>query len=428
MFSKANIALLLVSTLLAVYLLEALLFAAQMYPYHRFSANTKIRMQLAAEQGTEYDQRTLKEFVRDQRAQGIAMQPKVSPRLHLATNGFETQEGGRIYPLAGIAHRPTASCNEQGEYLVFDSDRYGFRNPDDLYDSLYRSLNAPLGAPLNVPFYSQGDIEALILGDSFTLGQCVKHDIAALLKAHGISTANLGYSGNGPLLGLAALREYGSQLGAKHVFWIYFEGNDLRDLLDEQRSAILVNYLDPDFSQALRTRQNEIDRLLDEYVTRGKGQRPGTRYGQEWKDILRLRGVEANLHRLIERWQRRQAVDLPFDLFEQVLERARLDVAAFGGELHFVYLPQWERFNEAKGNRGLSVHHDRVLELVHNLGIPVVDMTPIMSASSDPLALFPFRYKGYYTAEGYQMVADEIHSYLNSLDIPEVEDQVGAVE
>ena len=57
------------------------------------------------------------------------------------------------FPLSGLSNRKTIHCNENGYYSIYQSDRYGFNNPDKEWD--------------------KDKIEFLLVGDSFTYGQCV---------------------------------------------------------------------------------------------------------------------------------------------------------------------------------------------------------------------------------------------------------------
>ena len=53
-----------------------------------------------------------------------------------------------IFPLSGISNSKTIHCNESGFYSIYQSDRYGFNNPDEEWDN--------------------SEIEYLLIGDSFT--------------------------------------------------------------------------------------------------------------------------------------------------------------------------------------------------------------------------------------------------------------------
>ncbi len=93
-------------------------------------------------------------------------------------------------------------------------------------------LTFQLTSPSNamVPFW-------YLIGDSFTQGSCVlpgedfASQIRILTKQSAIS---LGMSGNGPLIELASLKEYGLQKKPQIVLWFYFERNDLEDLRNEK--------------------------------------------------------------------------------------------------------------------------------------------------------------------------------------------------
>ena len=138
------------------------------------------------------------------------------------------------------------NCNESGFWSILKSDEKGFLNPYGLI--------------------SKKNLEILIIGDSFAEGSCVnqKNTIASKLREKGISAITLGKSGNGPLLELASLIEYGKYLKPKSVFWLFYQ-NDIENLMIEKNSKILNNYLIDDYSQNLINRQAEIDEILIEY-------------------------------------------------------------------------------------------------------------------------------------------------------------------
>ena len=149
-----------------------------------------------------------------------------------------------LLPLSSISNSKTINCNENGYYSIYQSDRYGFNNPDSEWD--------------------QPEIEYLLLGDSFTQGACVNrpNDMGSVLrKLSKKPVLNLAYRNNGALIEYAVLREY---LGpnVKNVVWIYYEGNDIFDLDRELKSEILIKYLkDLNFSQNLKSKQNQIDEM-----------------------------------------------------------------------------------------------------------------------------------------------------------------------
>ena len=117
----------------------------------------------------------------------------------------QNNDEDKIYPLSGISNKLTIFCNETGYWSVYQSDRYGFNNPDEEWDNK--------------------EIEYLLIGDSLVDGACVNrpHDIASVLRTlSNKSVLNLGYGGNGPLLEYATLREYFKHIEAKNCFMALF--------------------------------------------------------------------------------------------------------------------------------------------------------------------------------------------------------------
>ena len=79
--------------------------------------------------------------------------------------------------------------NENGYWAIYKSDRYGFNNPDKLWD--------------------KDNIDFVIVGDSFVHGMSVfdKDSIRGNIeKKFRRGVINLGWSGNGPLTELCDLK------------------------------------------------------------------------------------------------------------------------------------------------------------------------------------------------------------------------------
>lgn len=113
--------------------------------------------------------------------------------------------------------------------------------------------------------------------------------------------------------------------------------------------------------------------------------------------------MEQDFHRSMASW----APDEEFELFRNVLIEADKTVRGWGGQLHFVYLPQWARYaNPELANK----NRERVLSMVDTLGLTIIDIHPAFVAHTDPLALFSFRRSanGHYSEEGHQLVAERV--------------------
>jgi hypothetical protein len=352
--------------------------------------------QAAKAAGVPFDLRTRQQIFLDLVKEGTELYPSANVSQIVETGGIELAEG-RISPLAGMSGKTTLLCNESGEYGLFLADEHGFNNPLGLY------------AP--------GEVDIVLIGDSFTHGSCVSagEDIASHLRNRGKKAINLGYSGKGPLLELATLQEYAEPLKPPVVLWIYYEENDLEDLAIEQQSATLLNYLDRDYSQDLFNRQAEVDEALVHYLDKVVAELKEKRtedaqfsLNTQLTRIIRL----SNLRQLLTNvFSAPPPPPPPSPLFEEVLKEARDRTSAWGGRLYFVYLPAWQRYG-TKIDPGNAFHRDQVLSIVAKLGIPLIDMHEVISQQPDPLSLFPFRLHGHYLAEGYELMASNIQAYL----------------
>ena len=361
---------------------------------------------LAKEYGGAIDARDKFEVVTDLRSKGVDAVPSVIAiyQLHFYYNQGNTGSTGNAPPpliaLGGISNKLTVLCNENGQFVTYESDEHGFRNPKGVWQ--------------------HRPVEIVALGDSFTQGYCVPSgkSFVDIIRQQHPATLNLGMAGEGPLLMLSTLKEYVSPLRPKRVIWFYFEGNDFLDLQDEKKSALVMKYLEDGFSQELLQRQGEIDRVLVDLVEREKARivalreerirlRKG-RVAQVALDIVKLRALRFELGLLRETTDEdttaaSKARDL--DLFRQILSRARVTVASWGGTLYLVYLPNWQRFKQPLPEESL---HDEVLLVARDLGIPTLDLLPAFNAHPDPMSLFPFREAGHYTESGHRLVADEV--------------------
>jgi lysophospholipase L1-like esterase len=347
--------------------------------------------QAARRFGIPYESRSKLEMVRDLRRQGVDAYPAVFP----AWQGLRSGNAG-LLPLGGIAGVTTVFCNEMGQFIVYESDEHGFNNPKGIWSS--------------------SAFEVVALGDSFTQGACVpsEENFTGLIRRQFPATLNLGMLGNGPLLMLAGLREFLVDLRPKVVLWVYTEGNDLiEDVALEKRSRILMSYLTPGYRQGLLRRQAEVDDLMRgiadrEYVTRLAG--------DSWAEFP---------PRFWRLWALRQAVGLQvgekqFDpatidvrLFREVLEQARETVRGWGGEIYFVYNPARGGYYDDGLRRQLAWARGQVLQIVQDLGLPLIDLDARMSRHPDLASLYSYP-GGHFSPAGNRLVADTIQEALRA--------------
>ena len=412
---KINLAVLSLSTFLSLYAAELFLAfsSSAVFPPGALTGPGNARserekaaiVKLAKQFEVEFDTRSKLEVIDDLRRQGVDAFPNVFPRSLLeeqedgSLRSAVRMDGVEILPLAGISNKVTVLCNETGAYTMYYSDEHGFHNPAGIW-SLDR-------------------LDIAAVGDSFAHGACVTPDenFITLIRMRYPATLNLSMSGNGPLLELASLKEYLPRFRPKVVLWFYFEGNDLGELTRKIKSPLLKSYLQGDFNQGLRARQEEIDEALVEYVEKERIleiQRQKTAGQKTWRDILAVEEI-LKLSALREKFglvygdalsnrETPSTVDAVNTLGE-ILSQAKASVEAWNGQLYVVYLPEWDRYARPEF---ANKDRERVLRLLETLNIPVIDLHPAFQAQADPLSLFPFRRFGHYNKEGNRLVADTI--------------------
>ena len=424
---KVNLLMMLVASCIAFYAMELFLKwrASSLYGQARpvmtllALADSSDRQGSAAALGKEWDTqvdpRTAEEVLDALRR----TYPDAVPIITASNQLFVTEpdgsvtsaievDGREVVPLGAVTNRVTLLCNEEGQWVHYQSDRRGFNNPTEVWESR--------------------PVEIAALGDSFTHGYCVPpaQNFVALIRQRHSATLNLGMAGDGPLLMLATLTEYLTSLQPRVVLWFYFEGNDLDNLHIESKSATLRGYLRDGYSQESLMRQSDIDREIVAEIPRLRAE--GERIRTQWlnRPLADELTNFAKLSLLRQRLGLIGAVEpvsmSPFEsanmeLFRDVLLRARTRVERWGGRLVFVYLPDWDRYT---GNATpAAMKRGDVIAIAKDLGIPVIDtVDSAFLAHGNPLSMFPFRRPGHYNAAGHRVVADAVLEALPAITGP----------
>jgi hypothetical protein len=349
----------------------------------------------------------------DLRGANIDAYPIVSAQVY---GTALARPGDTLLPLAGLSRTTTTFCNELGQFIVFQSDRYGFRNDDRLWDA-----KPP----------------AMLVGDSFAQGACVADDatIPAVLGRLGLPTVSTAYNSNGPLAELAALAEYGPLVQPPTVIWLYHEGNDPADLDRELNFTVLRQYLAYGFRQDLSNRQPEIDRLIRNALdARPEIREIDAAVASRWTlaSILGLRNIRALLQKALAQPAGQpgqpeldDAVASPMDDarlsdLELVLIRAKEVVGAWRGRLILAYLPASERyrFPDRPEVKVLPQNQAAVTKLAAELQIPMIDLDPVLAAAGP--RLYPkSNWPVHFNEDGYRVVANAIAAHLTGLGPPQ---------
>ncbi len=326
------------------------------------------------ETGLDYDKRTINQIYKDLKKIDKTITVKVPPNVYLDNNNLE------IYPLSGISNSNTIYGNENGYYMIYKSDRYGFNNPDQEWDA--------------------EEIEYLLIGDSATQGAAVNRpdDIASRLRI--LSKKNvisIGYSANGPLREYGSLKEYYSKK-VKKIIWL-FSDNDVQDIKYEFENSILMKYLkDKNFSQNLKAQQKKIDKL-----------------GREMIQIAEKKQRNFQIFRFIKLYEIRKKLFIKNELdknrnkipeeFIEIIKLVKDFSIKNNSEFYLVHLPIRRYFNH---NDDIEIYNN-LKKNIKGLNINFIDIhKEVFEKEPNPKKLFPFETLNHYNVDGYSKVAEVI--------------------
>ena len=339
-----------------------------------------------------YDYRSKIEVIEDFQKNGIEVYPNTFPNLFIESNGL-LHNNNKIFPLSTVSNKRVLWCKENGFWLSYKTDQYGFNNPPKVYNK---------------------KIDIILTGDSFTEGACVlpNQNIASNLNKKNIIAVSIGKGSNGPLTEYAALREYAVHLKPKIVLWVYYV-NDLKDLQFELKSNFLKNYLiDDEFSQNLIKRQNEIDISVLNYMkTQLENLKDENSFKNRIKNVLTLNRSKKLIYRFLSQSSfvktdhKNNKLNGNLEEFKKIIKKSDNLVSNWGGKMYFVYLPSYNRYasNTEDENRL------KILKIINELKIELIDIhEEVFKNHQDPLSLFPYRINNHYNAEGYKLLSDVI--------------------
>ena len=371
---KTNLTTIIISIVLSLYIIEGYLVFSKKDPGKNIELKKKIYKEKS---GKEFDTRTRLDVFKELKKENPNVVLAVPPFVYLFDNNK------KIFPLSGISSSKTIDCNENGYYSIYQSDRSGFNNPDEEWD--------------------KEEIEFLLVGDSYTHGECVNrpNDIASVLRdltKKGI--LNLAHIGNGPLMEYATLREYLASKKVKNVLWMYYEGNDLTDLNNELQDPILVKYLNNlEFSQDLILKQDIINSSgkikINHEIDRQNKKQIENIFSFLKLSLIRNNFIFKNQHET-----------LPQEKFKEILYLSNELVRKNNSNFYFVYLPDYYRYENKEYDNS---NYNKVIQIINDLKIPLIDIRlEVFENHKDPLSLFPFGVFGHYNVQGYKLIAEYI--------------------
>lgn len=351
---------LMMSAFLAEFLLSIDLFSISPITNDGRADVRKLAQQAARTRESVFDERSLAEVVETARLEQSRSFPAISPAYYLSDNRSSVIiDGEAVLPLGIASHADNYYCNESGAFVQFKTDRFGFRNPDAIWNS---------------------NVDIVAIGDSFTMGSCLPESegIVGNLRQN-YKVLNLGMGANGPLIELASLREYGRLLKPKAIVWIFFPNDLVDDLARDRKNKILINYLDPLYTQKLVEKnsliQKAVDGVVEEYWQRIKNLslKQSTSTQEAIYKFSRLRSLyyiaKMNLS------AKNDVKNPDLKLFLHILQEAKTEAERMAADFLFVYLPDCVPHSYGQNN-----WKPILLEGVRSIGVEVLDVEPAITA------------------------------------------------
>ena len=160
-------------------------------------------------------------------AKARQLQPVFYPgSVEQYTNFMHIEQTYGVIPLGAQLNEHVYFCNEGYGLIEYKTDRFGFRNPDRVWD--------------------EPNVDILLIGDSFVHGACVsnQHTISSYLE-ESFTSINLGSLADHPYIYSAKIKTFAPKIGARHVVLVFYANDNLHLSKD---NIFKASYLDNDVS------------------------------------------------------------------------------------------------------------------------------------------------------------------------------------
>jgi len=295
--------------------------------------------------------------------------------------------------LSGFPGARTLLCSSPEGLRIYDADRHGFNNPDNVYDHA---------------------TDVMIVGDSFMEGFCLPEnlDLAGVMRKRALNTVSFGIRGNGPLIELATIGRFAPTIRPKHVIMAFYEGNDWRNLGFELTEPWLREALKPgaDFGGTLPA-SIETERrtwtLIQELTKEPVADSAILFKTALLRNFLALYRVSHALGVIYPK------VPTAIPEFETILARAKAIVEEEGGTFWLLYIPDAGRFGSLLPTGfAFDQLRNRVIGAAEAHDIGVIDLVPAFEAESRPRRFYAPN--GHFSVEGSHFAADVVSDAMSA--------------
>ena len=386
-----------------IFILSIFLFELSLH-YTEFRQVNLIKKKVKNFNKQNYDGRQRYEVYMDLKKKIKTVSLGTGPNTFLDKNITDSINSHKLFPLSSKSFSETITCNANGRYATYFSDRYGFNNPDDQWED---------------------DIEFLFIGDSFTSG-CEKrpNDIPSVIRDEtGKVTINLSLPGSGPLIEYASLREYTENRSVKNIIWMFYEKNDLEEIANELNNSLLKKYFmdkNFNFSQGLINKQDEVDKIIDKVnqielakgLIKSQEKTPKNKLINFIKLVKTRSFFENQKKTNAFKSEKKEFDKTSLKDFNELVKLIKSFADKKKSNLFFVYLPEVKRYKDFKENDKLK----NVKNIIIKNNIQFINIhEEVFEKENAPIDLFTLEILkfNYYNTKGFKKVALAIKKKLD---------------
>ena len=347
-----------------------------------------------------------------ERRSGNDTYPAVKTATWLYEFPLPTLNDKKIFPLSQPSYSNITLCRENDGWQSYQSDRFGFRNKDLVWD--------------------ERTIENLFIGDSFTVGYCVPEENHFInIFEENSKTLRLGNQ-TGPLTQLGVFLEYivASDVYVERIFWVFTE-NDIYNTIDDRaadidveiESKFLVGYLNGDIQNLAIDKEKISQKLKQTIIKNISSVDWSVRSPKEFSIAKRFTGMYLILkieefisYRFLNKESSSYNYPKPnndisdtyrLELFNETLGRVKEYSVQNNSELYILFLPSKSQL-EQEFSHPLKKN---VIQISKDNNFKIIDFEPIFRASNEELdELFG---TGHYSILGYSLITDELNRIFN---------------
>ena len=347
-----------------------------------------------------------------ERRSGNDTYPAVKTATWLYEIPLPTLNDKKIFPLSQPSYSNITLCRENDGWQSYQSDRFGFRNKDLVWD--------------------ERTIENLFIGDSFTVGYCVPEENHFInIFEENSKTLRLGNQ-TGPLTQLGVFLEYivASDVYVERIFWVFTE-NDIYNTIDDRaadidveiESKFLVGYLNGDIQNLASDKEKISQKLKQTIIKNISSVDWSVRSPKEFSIAKRFTGMYLILkieefisYRFLNKESSSYNYPKPnndisdtyrLELFNETLGRVKEYSVENNSELYILFLPSKSQL-EKDSSHPLKRN---VIQISKDNNFKIIDFEPVFRASNEDLdELFG---TGHYSVLGYSLITDELNRIFN---------------